>query len=173
MTSRLSVLSEAEISAIHDASLSILRDVGVQLPDSEVLGVLAEAGARVDFSREVARIPESLVVEALERAGKRFILYGRDRAKMARFGYGDFVLVSSPGQFSRMVGRDGIPPARTPGAASWWVTRWSTSPSWAPWAWPSISRPPSAMCGWRRSWSRGRASRPTSGWPTALPSATF
>ena len=108
MLNRLSVLSGAEISAIHDASLTILRDVGVQIPNSKVLGVLAEAGARIDFSREVARIPESLVVESLEKAGKRFILYGRDRTKVARFGYGDFVLVSSPGQFS-WVEEDGGP----------------------------------------------------------------
>ncbi len=100
MTDRLSVLSEAEISAIHDASLAILRDVGVQIPNAEVLQVLAEAGASVDFSREVARIPEDLVADALEGSGKQFTLYGRGRAKTARFGYGDFVLVSSPGQFS-------------------------------------------------------------------------
>jgi trimethylamine--corrinoid protein Co-methyltransferase len=108
MISRLSVLGEQEIAAIHDASLIILRDVGVQIPNSEVLGVLAEAGASVDFSREVARVPEGLVAEALEKAGKRFILYGRDRARMARFGYGDFVLVSSPGQFS-WIDEDGGP----------------------------------------------------------------
>jgi len=108
MICRLSALGEEEIAAIHDASLTILRDVGVQIPNSEVLGVLAEAGAGVDFSHEVARIPETLVAEALERAGKRFILYGRDRARAARFGYGDFVLVSSPGQFS-WVEEDGGP----------------------------------------------------------------
>jgi trimethylamine--corrinoid protein Co-methyltransferase len=108
MVGKLTVLNEQEIAAIHDASLVILRDVGAQIPDSEVLGVLAEAGAGVDFSREVAKIPENLVAEALEKAGKRFILYGRDRARMARFGYGDFVLVSSPGQFS-WIDEDGGP----------------------------------------------------------------
>jgi len=108
MTGRLSVLSEEDIAVIHDASLVILRDVGVHIPNQEVLGVLAEAGAGVDFSREVARIPERLVAEALERTGQQFILYGRDRAKTARFGYGDFVLVSSPGQFS-WVEEDGGP----------------------------------------------------------------
>lgn len=108
MIGKLSVLSEAEIAAIHDASLVILRDVGVQVPNAEVLGVLAEMGASVDFSQEVAKIPEKLVAEALERAGKRFVLYGRDRAKMARYGYGDFVLVSSPGQFS-WIEEDGGP----------------------------------------------------------------
>ena len=101
-------MSEEEIAAIHDASLVILRDVGVQIPNSEVLGVLAEAGASVDFSQKVTKIPENLVAEALEGAGKQFVLYGRDRAKTARFGYGDFVLVSSPGQFS-WIEEDGGP----------------------------------------------------------------
>ncbi len=108
MIGRLSVLSEEEIAAIHDASLVILRDVGVQVPNAQVLGLLAEMGASVDFSQEVARIPEKLVAEALERAGKQFVLYGRDRAKVVRYGYGDFVLVSSPGQFS-WIEEDGGP----------------------------------------------------------------
>lgn len=108
MIHRLSVLNEAEILAIHDASLAILRDVGVQIPNSEVLRVLAEAGASVDFSQQVATIPEGMIAEALDRADKQFILYGRDRTKAARFGYGDFVLVSSPGQFS-WVEEDGGP----------------------------------------------------------------
>ncbi|MDH7486180.1 MAG: trimethylamine methyltransferase family protein [Anaerolineae bacterium] len=100
MIHRLSVSNEAEILAVHDASLAILRDVGVQIPKAEVLRVLAEAGAGVDFSQQAARIPEEMVAEALDRAGKQFILYGRDKTRVARFGYGDFVLVSSPGQFS-------------------------------------------------------------------------
>jgi len=40
------------------------------------------------------------VERALQESGKRFILHGRGFAKQARFGYGDFVLLSSPGQFS-------------------------------------------------------------------------
>jgi trimethylamine--corrinoid protein Co-methyltransferase len=101
-------LTQHDIEAIHHTSLSILCDLGVSLPSQEVLDALVEAGADVDLRQQVARIPERLVVEAIERAGKRYILYGRDPdrtacgepRRTARFGYGDFVLVSSPGQFA-------------------------------------------------------------------------
>jgi trimethylamine--corrinoid protein Co-methyltransferase len=40
------------------------------------------------------------VSDALEKAGRQYIIHGRDRSKTARFGHGDFVLVSTAGQFS-------------------------------------------------------------------------
>jgi len=39
-------------------------------------------------------------MESVEKAGKQYILHGRDRDKTARFGHGDFVMMSSPGQYS-------------------------------------------------------------------------
>jgi trimethylamine--corrinoid protein Co-methyltransferase len=109
------VLSVDDVESIHRASLAVLGDVGVQVPHREVLQALAESGAQVDFSREVARIPERLVAEALHKAGKRYTLYGRDRARRARFGYGDFVLVSTAGQYS-WIDEDGGP-RREPSSA--------------------------------------------------------
>ena len=100
MLNALTILTQQDIEAIHHTSLSILRDLGVSLPRQEVLDALVEAGADVDLDHQVARIPERLVVEALKQAGKRYTLHGRDPDRTARFGYGDFVLVSSPGQFA-------------------------------------------------------------------------
>jgi trimethylamine--corrinoid protein Co-methyltransferase len=96
----LTVLSPDDLESIHQVSLAVLHDVGVQVPHPEVLRALAEAGAKVDLAQEVTRIPEDLVAWALERAGKRYILYGRDRTKRARFGYNDFILASSAGQYA-------------------------------------------------------------------------
>lgn len=96
---KLKILSNDDIKAIHETSLVVLQDVGVQVPHTDVLQALADAGAKVDFSRQIVSIPESLVVQSLNQAGKKYILYGRDRTKTARFGYGDFVLPSSAGQF--------------------------------------------------------------------------
>ena len=100
MLNTWTVLTWQDIEAIHHTSLTILRDVGVSLPNREALDALAGAGADVDFNHQIARIPERLVVESLEQAGKQYILHGRDPERTARFGYGDFVLVSSPGQFA-------------------------------------------------------------------------
>jgi len=97
---RLQMLTEHEIEAIQDASLVILRDTGVMVHHDEMLRLLGEAGAQVDRERKIARLPEKLVMESVARAGKQYVLYGRDRNRTARFGYSDLVLMSSPGQYA-------------------------------------------------------------------------
>ncbi len=92
-------LSDSEVKDIHEASLVILRDTGVMVHHEEVLGLLGEAGAKIDKSNNIARLPEKLVMDSVAKAGKKYILYGRDPEHQARFGYGDFVQMSSPGQY--------------------------------------------------------------------------
>ncbi len=55
---------------------------------------------RVDFGEKRARFSETVVQTALDATSKRYILYGRDMQKTARFGYGDLNLMSSPGQYA-------------------------------------------------------------------------
>jgi trimethylamine--corrinoid protein Co-methyltransferase len=99
-TIHVSVLTETEIQAIHANTMRILRDTGVMVHHAEALELLRQAGTDVQQERKIARLPESLVMDSIDRAGKKYILYGRDPKRMARFGYGDFVLMSSPGQYS-------------------------------------------------------------------------
>jgi len=108
MLSPLTILSPAEIEAIHEGSLRILNSVGVHVPDAECLAVLSEAGAQVDRAAQVARLPARLVEGALNQAGRQYTLHGRDPGRVARFGVGDFVLLSSPGQFG-WIDEDGGP----------------------------------------------------------------
>ncbi|HSW02408.1 MAG TPA: trimethylamine methyltransferase family protein [Sedimentisphaerales bacterium] len=97
---RLQVLAEGEIEAIKDASLAILRDTGVMVHHEEMLRLLGQAGARIDRDHKIARLQENLVMDRVTHAGKQYVLYGRDRNRVARFGYGDLVLMSSPGQYA-------------------------------------------------------------------------
>ena len=98
-TINIQFLSDRQIQAIHDASLVILRDTGVMVHHDDVLRLLGRAGANIDPLTKIARLPEQLVTDSIARAGKKYILYGRNPEYTARFGYGDFVLMSSPGQF--------------------------------------------------------------------------
>jgi len=95
---RLTLLSENDVDRIHAASLSILSTIGVRIPHAEMRRLFRAAGARVDEAEEVVHIPESLVWSCLESAGKRFTLYGRDRAKQACFGQGKRNYNTSGGQ---------------------------------------------------------------------------
>jgi len=95
----IKVLSNSEIKDIHEASLVILRDTGIMVHHEEALRLFGEAGAKIDKANNIARLPEKLVMDSVARAGKEYVLYGRDLERTARFGYGDFVLMSSPGQY--------------------------------------------------------------------------
>ena len=96
---QLRVLSDQEIQALHGATLAILRDTGVCVHHEEILRLLDEHGARVDRDRQIAKLPETLVMDSVARAGKRYALHGRDPKRKARFGYGDLNQISSPGQY--------------------------------------------------------------------------
>ncbi|MDH4239442.1 MAG: trimethylamine methyltransferase family protein, partial [Phycisphaerae bacterium] len=93
------VLSDAEIQTIHDASLSVLKKTGIMIHHDEILKLVGEAGAKVDKGSKIARLPERLIMDCITKAKKQYILYGRDLQCTARFGYGDLVLMSSPGQY--------------------------------------------------------------------------
>src|SRR4030042_1110442 len=99
-TIHVEVLSKKEIEAIHAGTMQILRDTGVMVHHDEALELLRRAGADVRQDTKIARLPERLVADSIEQAGKKYVLYGRNPARTARFGYGDFVLMSSPGQYS-------------------------------------------------------------------------
>jgi len=83
------MLTDGQISQIHETSLAILERVGVQIPHSEILGMFADAGAKVDHDLQYVHIPPELVTRSLEQAGKEFTIYGRDMSNVARFGQGE------------------------------------------------------------------------------------
>ncbi len=109
---QVQVLSEQEIQDIHDASLRILAKTGVRIHHDGMVRRLADAGARTDAAERVVRLPGSLVMDCVERATKQYALHGRGE-QVARFGHGDMVLMSSPGQYA-WVDTDGTrrPPTR-------------------------------------------------------------
>jgi len=86
---QVQLLTTDQISRVHEASLSILAEVGVHLPHPEMLSRFADAGAHVDHARQLVRIPTDLVEGSLASAGKQFTLYGRDVTRTARFGAGE------------------------------------------------------------------------------------
>jgi trimethylamine--corrinoid protein Co-methyltransferase len=83
---KFEILSADEVVRIHDASLEVLANAGVRVEDLDTRRMLEEAGAQVDKSNDVIKIPESLVHEALKKAPKEFALYGRDQVQPLRLG---------------------------------------------------------------------------------------
>jgi trimethylamine--corrinoid protein Co-methyltransferase len=81
-------LSDDQIKKIHRSSIAILERTGVVIPHKDMRRRLEAAGAKVDHANEKVHIPESLVMDCLDKAEKQFTLYGRDLNKVARFGQG-------------------------------------------------------------------------------------
>jgi trimethylamine--corrinoid protein Co-methyltransferase len=53
------------------------------------LRLFEAAGASVDNDSGIVKVPERIVSESIDRAGKTFTLYGRDRSNQARYGVGE------------------------------------------------------------------------------------
>jgi trimethylamine--corrinoid protein Co-methyltransferase len=75
---RTRFLDRGEEDLIHEQSLRSLGEIGVLIHSPSVLQMMDDAGAEVDRTTEVAKIPEALVKDAVQRAPKRIRYCARD-----------------------------------------------------------------------------------------------
>ncbi len=80
MRTQSTYLSESERERIHRDSLQILAEVGIHFRSARARKLLASNGAKVDDNREIVRIPQDMVDQALKTAPKSFILSARQPA---------------------------------------------------------------------------------------------
>ncbi|MEE2697174.1 MAG: trimethylamine methyltransferase family protein, partial [Actinomycetota bacterium] len=98
-------VSDDELEAIHQASLRVLRETGIDFLDDTARRQLAEAGADVDGDR--VRFEPELVAHLISTAPAQFTLHGRDPIRDLVLG-GDHIVytsVASP-PFVTGLGRD-------------------------------------------------------------------
>ncbi len=70
------MLNESQVEQIHNAALTILQKIGVEIPHRRALALLGEAGAQIDGTR--VRFPRRLVESALATTPSQVALYTRD-----------------------------------------------------------------------------------------------
>ncbi len=92
------MLTKEQINKIHQASLTILEKIGINVPHNDALALFIANGANVDTKEKRVRIPANMVMELLSKSGKNFTLYGRDLSKKAEFGKGKRNYNTSGGQ---------------------------------------------------------------------------
>jgi len=95
---RVKILEDHQIEKVHLKTLEILENTGVNVPHEEILTKFEGCGAIVDHKMNLVKIPPSLVMELISKAGKTFTMYGRDLSKKAEFGVGKRNYNSSAGQ---------------------------------------------------------------------------
>lgn len=64
----LSVLSDAEVEALHERTLDVYERTGIRIPHDETLARFAKAGANVNTATGLVRLPRPLVRELLSKA---------------------------------------------------------------------------------------------------------
>ena len=73
-----SILNKEELHEIDRASRALLWDVGVIVHHEKALELYKQAGAEVDFSSQIVRLPSHLISDALRKCSPSVQLCGRD-----------------------------------------------------------------------------------------------
>jgi trimethylamine---corrinoid protein Co-methyltransferase len=74
--SSVEILSQDQIHEIHNATLDVLDKTGYKILSAAAMGLLKNAGARVDG--DIVKIPPHIVEECIRLAPKGFVLYDRE-----------------------------------------------------------------------------------------------
>src|SRR5262245_27007559 len=80
------IVSADELEALHEASLGILEEIGMDFLDADARAILAQAGERVESGSPRVRLDRGLVLEAVAKAPPRFTLHARNAARDLEFG---------------------------------------------------------------------------------------
>ncbi len=90
MRPKLTLLSDEIINRILQEAYELLLKPGIKVQNEEARKLLAKAGAKVDSETQVAKIPASLVHQALVSVPRKFFLYDYDGSPTVQYG-GDAV----------------------------------------------------------------------------------
>lgn len=103
MRTRLAVLSNDEIEAIHVATLGVLSETGVSVREPRAFRLLMDAGAVHDKKNNRVKIPEDLLAEALRGLPKRWTWHAREAAKSFPVGEGGRTRLGPGSSCTRLV----------------------------------------------------------------------
>ena len=80
------VLSEKEISQIHETSIRVLGKVGFEINYPPALDLFEKSGARVDHDLRRVYISREIVSRCIKQAPAEFVFYGRQKGKNITIG---------------------------------------------------------------------------------------
>ena len=85
---RLSNLTKDTLDDIHQATLEVLEKTGIFIETDEALGVFDGAGAEIDRTHKIVKIPPQVVEDAIASAPSEILLAGRDARHDVELGTG-------------------------------------------------------------------------------------
>ena len=92
------VLSDDQVEAIHEASLRVLRDIGMKVLSPRARVLYGQAGASVDGDDALVRFDPAMIEEYMAKAPPSYTVKARNAAKSLTFGGNviNFGLVGGP-----------------------------------------------------------------------------
>ncbi len=102
----VAAVSEDELEAIHQASLVILEEIGIDFLHEGAKATLKEAGASIQPGANRVRFDRGLVESQLGKAPPRFTLHGRNPARNVEVG-DNFIVFCSVASAPNSADRDG------------------------------------------------------------------
>ncbi len=94
----IKVISDDQVEAIHNASMRILEELGIELMSERARTLFRDAGAEVDDASGIVKVDRALVEQVIATAPSRYALTPRNPENRVIFG-GDhvsFSLVAGP-----------------------------------------------------------------------------
>ncbi len=74
----IDVLDAEAVEAIHEATMHVLENLGIEFLSASALEILARAGAEVDVDTQMVRMDRGFVLEAVAKAPASFTLHARN-----------------------------------------------------------------------------------------------
>jgi trimethylamine--corrinoid protein Co-methyltransferase len=93
----IEVLSADQVEEIHDASLRVLEELGLEFMSPEALDVLARGGAEVDRGSGMVRFDRGLIADMVGKAPGQVTVTPRDPARRLTLGGKSIVFTSVGG----------------------------------------------------------------------------
>ncbi len=100
------VVSEDELEQIHQASLTVLEDIGIEFLNAEARDLLKQAGVDVPTGSDRIRLDRGLVAECIEKAPSEFTIHARNPERNLRFG-GNWIMYSAVASAPNCADMDG------------------------------------------------------------------
>lgn len=82
----VAAVSADQLEAIHNASLTILEEIGIDFLHEEAKSILEKAGADVTPGKDRVRIDRGLIAEAIKTCPTEFTMHARNPEHNVRFG---------------------------------------------------------------------------------------
>jgi trimethylamine--corrinoid protein Co-methyltransferase len=93
----IKVMTDAQVEAIHAATLDVLERTGIRFESVRALDLLRQRGCMVDSDTRIARIPPSVVEECIRLTPSSFSVKARDPKNDLRMGGSRLYFMSSCG----------------------------------------------------------------------------